>query len=122
MRVLIVEPHPDTAAATRDLVESWGHTAEVAAGSTVREAARRFRPEVVLCEAVLPGQDGITLCADLRGDPALSGTHFIVTSGFAPASLWERAAATGFDRCLVKPLDPDLLQRMLDELASLRRH
>src|SRR5262249_28345986 len=58
-RVLVVEDNRDAAETLRDLLELCGHHVMLAfSGPAGVDAARSFRPEVVLCDIGLPGCDG----------------------------------------------------------------
>ena len=85
-------------------------------GSAALEAARRFRPEVVLCDIGLPRMDGFDVARALRGDPSLGRPLLVAVTGYAADSDQQRSAQAGFDRHFAKPLD---LQRLNALLASI---
>src|SRR5262249_36910131 len=71
LRILVVEDNRDAAASLRLLLELTGHRVAVAyAGQAGLDAARDFRPDVVLCDIGLPGGlDGYAVARALRADP-----------------------------------------------------
>ena len=72
-------------------------------------AARRERPDLVLLDIRLPDMDGHAVPAALRADPDLRAVPCLAMSaGAMPADI-TRAALTGFDGYLTKPLDLSLL-------------
>ena len=120
LRVLVVEDNRDTADSLRLLLELAGYTVEVAyTGAEGVERARRFRPEVALCDIGLPGgMDGYALARALRGSPETAGLHLIAISGYGQEEDQRQARESGFDRHLTKPVDPTALLKLLEELPA----
>ena len=109
MRILLVDGYPDTAATLQELLELHGHEVAVAEnGSAGFEAALRFNPEIVVCDLVLPGLDGATLCQKLRASttPPL---RFVCWTGLLTPELRDRAVAAGFEAVIPKPETRHLL-------------
>ena len=120
LRILVVEDNRDAADSLGMMLELAGHGVAVAyTGREGLETAGRFRPEVALCDIGLPGgMDGYDLARALRQDERTAGIHLIAISGYGQDEDQRRARAAGFDRHLTKPVDPALLLRMLEALAS----
>jgi len=111
-RILIIEDNRIGARSMRMLLEQIGHTVEVAHnGADGIEAARRFRPEVVLCDIGLPGLDGYAVARELRKESDLDGSFLIGVSGYAHDE--QRAGEAGFNAYLLKPVNFRDLERML---------
>jgi PAS domain S-box-containing protein len=122
LRILLVEDNVDAAEMLGELLELSGHEVETAhSGPEGLEAARRFLPEVVLCDIGLPGMDGYEVCRQLKGDPALRGTHLVALTGYGGEADRMQAREAGFDLHLVKPVGPDQLQRLLAVWAAGKR-
>ncbi|MFT4266201.1 MAG: response regulator [Xenophilus sp.] len=69
VRVLVVEDEPRLASVLGDYLRAAGHEAEwVADGLRVMDAFRRWRPDLVLLDLMLPGADGVQLCRALRAE------------------------------------------------------
>jgi two-component system CheB/CheR fusion protein len=117
-RILIIEDNPVGARSMRMLLEQMGHTVEVAYngmdGMDGIEAARRFRPDVVLCDIGLPQLDGYALAQTLRQKVGLEGSFLIGVSGYAQDE--RRAAEAGFNAHLLKPVDFNEVERLLAKL------
>ena len=78
------------------------------------EQARRFRPEVVLCDIGLPGAlDGYDVAKALRADPELKSAFLIALTGYGQEEDRRRALEAGFDAHLTKPADLGVLRRLL---------
>ena len=108
--VLVVEDHDDARELVVGVLEGAG--ARVLSASTAAEAldcATDQRPDVLVADLGLPGEDGYVLLARIRemcpDIPALALT------AYARATDRDRALAAGFQHHVVKPVDPkDLLQ------------
>lgn len=113
-RILLVEDNEDAGETLRDLLALHGHEVELArSGPAGLEAARRLRPEVVICDLGLPGLDGFEVARRLRAEPACAGITLVALSGYASQGDMAEARAAGFDHHLAKPPDLDALQQLL---------
>jgi CheY-like chemotaxis protein len=113
-RVLIVEDNADAAESLRLLLEAHGHRVAVAAtGPAGVEAALRAAPEVVLCDLGLPGMSGFEVARTLRADPATAAALLVAVSGYGHEDDRQRSREAGFERHLVKPVDPTDILRLL---------
>ena len=106
--VLVVEDHDDARELVVGVLEGAG--ARVLSGSTVKEALDRaatVRPDVLVADLGLPGEDGYVLLERIRKMypdlPALALTAFA-----RPADR-DRSLAAGFQQHVVKPVDPSEL-------------
>jgi signal transduction histidine kinase/CheY-like chemotaxis protein len=113
-RILVVEDNPDHAATMRDFLELSGHQVALAnSGADGVATARRFHPEVVLCDLGLPGMNGFEVAAELRRDPATASARLIAVTGYGAEEDRRRSREAGFDLHLTKPVDPTQLRRVL---------
>jgi PAS domain S-box-containing protein len=113
--ILVVEDHDDARELIADVLERAG--ARVLAASTVRQAleeARLARPDVLVTDLGLPGEDGYALLARFR--EMYPDVPAIALTAYARATDRSRALAAGFEQHVVKPIDPKLL---LDLVASM---
>jgi two-component system CheB/CheR fusion protein len=114
-RVLIVEDNVDSAESMLLMLELLGNeVAMVHSGAAGLAEARTFHPEIVLCDIGLPGDlDGYAVARALRADPATRALHLIALTGYGQEEDKLRTREAGFDGHLVKPVDPDLLGRII---------
>ena len=119
-RILVVEDNADASESLQRLLARAGHDVQVVAdGKAALERARRFRPEVVLCDLSLPGQmDGLELGAALSSDPSYGSPHLVALTGFGQVEDRARTRAAGFAQHLTKPATLDELRRLLDTLPT----
>jgi PAS domain S-box-containing protein len=113
-RILVIEDNR-SASRTMDLyLTRQGHTVETAhTGTEGLEAARRFRPDVILCDIGLPEFDGYKVARQLRQEPQLNRVCLIGISGYGQEHDKERASQAGFNAYLVKPVDMSELEALL---------
>ncbi|MCC6555466.1 MAG: PAS domain S-box protein [Polyangiaceae bacterium] len=118
-RVLVIEDSADAAESLRSLLELFGHEATTAeSGAEGIGKATAERPDVILCDVHLPGGvDGYAVARALRADPATSSTYLIAMTGYGSDEDKRRSLEAGFDMHLTKPVDPEILQRVLDRSA-----
>ena len=116
LRVLVVEDNEDAAETLCDLLEIEGHQVEVVFdGLTALEAARRFDPDLVLCDIGLPGMDGYAVAAALRVNPTTRAARLVAVTGYGRDEDRRRSAEAGFEVHLTKPLHAGELQRVMVE-------
>jgi PAS domain S-box-containing protein len=120
MRVLIIEDDGEVREGLRvALALGDAHQVEIAAsGPEGLEAARRFHPDVVLCDVGLPGMNGYDVARAFRADPALRSVFLVALSGYAQASDVALAREAGFDQHLAKPVSISKIQRAMAAAAT----
>lgn len=113
-RILVVDDDKSCAKTTMWLLESLGHTVQMALdGRTAIELAKSFHPDVVLLDIGLPGMNGYVICKAMRKEPVLRNTVFIAQTGWGQKEHQERSKEAGFDYHLVKPVDIEALKNIL---------
>jgi two-component system CheB/CheR fusion protein len=118
LRIYIVENHDDTRLLLGLLLERLGHT--VRAAATMSEALDEAGTgdfDVLISDIGLPDGSGWQLLAGLR---ERAPRYAIAMSGFGAASDRQKSLAAGFRQHLQKPVEPGLLERLLDEAAGER--
>jgi CheY-like chemotaxis protein len=117
LRILVVEDNTDSAEVLAFMLELSGHTVQTAAdGPTALAAAHAFQPQVVLCDIGLPGMSGYEVAARLREQAAFQQTVLIALTGYGQEDDRWQAEAAGFNQHLTKPVEPELLEALLNSL------
>jgi CheY-like chemotaxis protein/two-component sensor histidine kinase len=122
VEILLVEDETMARAATERLLEQYG--AQVRASSSAagaREAFEIRRPDVIIADIGMPGEDGNELLASIRVIEREQGTArvpAVAVTAFARAEDRDRAIAAGFDVHVPKPVDPDGLVAILVKLLA----
>ncbi len=113
-RVLLIEDNHDAADSLREVLEIDQHEVDVAHDGLEGIAkARRFKPDIVLCDIGLPGMDGFDVARAFRADEALRKTYLVALSGYALPEDLQHAAEAGFERHLAKPPSIDVLTEIM---------
>jgi CheY-like chemotaxis protein len=112
-RILVVDDSIDSAETLGELLRIWGHDVRLAHdGPGAVDAAREYLPEVILLDIGLPGMDGFAVATQLRKEN-LGGRLLVALTGYGEQQDRQRTHDVGFDHHLVKPIDPDTLQKLL---------
>jgi len=114
LRVIIADDDEEQRGIVMAALRSAGHQpVGLPSGEYVVDAARIERPDAVLLDVNMPGQDGYATCRALKSSPDLAGIPIVFMT--ARASLDERLVglSLGADEYLVKPVDMrELLLRL----------
>ncbi|QKO22754.1 DNA-binding response regulator [Rhodoferax sp. BAB1] len=118
--VLVVDDAPDTLRLLCDALAIEGYTVLVARDAI--EALERFEmavPDAVLLDAIMPGDDGFTLCRRLKGEPSWAHVPVIFMTGLAETEQIVEGFASGGVDYVVKPLKiPEVLARLATHLRN----
>jgi CheY-like chemotaxis protein/nitrogen-specific signal transduction histidine kinase len=118
-RVLIVDDNRDAAQSLALMLDLEGHEVRTAAdGLEALEVAEVFRPKVVLLDIGMPGIDGYETARRLRARPWAKSALLCAQTGWGQEDDKRKARSAGFDRHLVKPIDPEELNRILAEVCD----
>jgi PAS domain S-box-containing protein len=118
-RILIADDNRDSADSLAMLLEIMGHRVGTAYdGEQALEAAEATRPQVVLLDIGMPKLDGYDVCRRIRLQPWGKGVALIAVTGWGQEADRRRTQEAGFDRHMVKPVDPHALLRLLASLSE----
>jgi len=107
-RILIIEDNPANIELMSFLLSAYGHAPLSAAdGPRGVAAARSERPDLIACDVNLPGMDGFSVLAELKGDPALAAVPILAVTALAMTGDREKVLAAGFDGYISKPIEPE---------------
>lgn len=105
--VLLIEDNTDIRENTCELLELEGYKVIAATnGETGLVLAQEYKPDIILCDILMPEKNGYEVFNGLKNDPLTAGIPFI----FLTASVEKKAVEAGFTmgaRAYVrKPFDP----------------
>ncbi|MFL5733281.1 MAG: response regulator transcription factor [Chloroflexia bacterium] len=103
IRVLLVEDHPRARAGLELFIEAFPDLlllGQVATGEEAIEFCDRSEPDVIVMDIKLPGIDGITTTASIRGTHP--GVQVVALSTFREQDLVERAFEAGVNSYVLK--------------------
>lgn len=115
-RILVVEDHPASLDLMLYLLRARGHdVVGVTNGEAAMEAAVESRPDVIVCDVMLPDFDGPVLLGRLRARPDLRAVPVIAVTALAMDSDRERALGAGFDAYIAKPIVPETFGEQIED-------
>jgi CheY-like chemotaxis protein len=116
--VLVADDVPDCADSLALLLRLDGHEVEVARDGLVAvELARQRLPDVALLDLQMPGLNGLVACQQIKALAQGRLPLVCAVTGYGDAAARQRAEAAGFDRYLVKPVEPAEVQQLLEGFA-----
>ena len=118
-RILIIEDNPANMKLACLLMDKGGHSALCAVDAEIGLAlARTGQPDLILMDVQLPGMDGFTATALLKGDPATAAIPVIALTSMAMKEDKEKSEAAGCDAYIAKPLRYQELYAAIDALLA----
>ncbi len=118
--ILVVDDNPDVAESLALLLKTEAHQVLIANDSaTALEIAHAKQPDVMVLDIGLPDMNGYELAQVLRSSPKFERTLLIAATGYGQANDIKKSYAAGFDNHLVKPIDFDILQKLLADYEKL---
>ena len=116
-RIIACDDDPDLRELLHDLLSGEGYQVELAEdGARLRQLVPEFRPDLVICDLRMPGEDGLSLTRWLRAEG-----HAAVLMLTAMGTTTDRVVGLemGADDYLAKPFEPAELRARVK--AVLRR-
>jgi len=123
LKVLVVDDEPDAVSMMRRVLEFC--ECEVITADNALEAfnlLKQHRPDVLISDIGMPGEDGYALLARIRALPAEDGgnTPAIAVTAFARSDDRRRAMLAGFQMHMAKPVETAELVAVVANVASIR--
>jgi signal transduction histidine kinase/ActR/RegA family two-component response regulator len=121
LRILVVEDEKDTRVMLDTILRSFG-ALTFPAGSVPEalDLVSRQRPNIILTDIAMPGENGFTLLTKVRALPATLGGKIpiVALTGYAGEADSLKILAAGFTHCLTKPIDPEHLVATISDLSK----
>ena len=114
-RILLADDNTDFASSLAAVLEARGHEVRVAHdGAEALAAAAGFNPDFAFLDIGMPKVHGYEVARRLRDMPATAECVLVAVTGWGQEDDRRRAREAGFDRHLVKPVDPQDIDVILD--------
>ncbi len=118
-KILIVDDDPDIVELLQYNLEKEGYeVAHALNGQQALLVARKFKPEIILLDVMMPVMDGITACRHFREDPKFKDTHILFLTARSEEFSEVAAFEAGADDFIVKPIKP---RALISRLAAFVR-
>jgi CheY-like chemotaxis protein/anti-sigma regulatory factor (Ser/Thr protein kinase) len=119
LRVLVVDDNKDAAESLAVLLEANGHDVKaVHDGLSALEAARDYRPNLILLDIGLPGMNGFEVARKVRKELELGKVVLVAMTGYGQETDKQRSQEAGFDHHLVKPADFSEVKKILATVSE----
>lgn len=116
-RVLIVDDDQDILELLKYNLEKEGYEVETASNGMIAvEIAKKFIPELILMDIMMPQQDGVETCRQLREVPDLANAHITFLTARAEEYSEVAAFGVGADDYIIKPIKPRALMSRISSL------
>jgi len=114
LKILVADDSQDGADSLAFLLKAAGHDVYTAyEGRTAIELAEQHRPDVVLLDIGMPEISGYDVARAIRREAWGRPMRLIALTGWGQAEHRRRSIEVGFDDHLVKPVELDLLESVL---------
>lgn len=109
-RILAVDDESDVRLLVTASLEATGYEVRaVDSGHAALVEARRFNPDLILLDIVMPGLNGFQVCERLREDPATAHIMVAMLTVKSSAEFVRKALSLKVSGYLIKPIDPATL-------------
>jgi phosphoribosyl 1,2-cyclic phosphodiesterase/CheY-like chemotaxis protein len=117
--VLLIEDDHELRPMIASLLKQNGwNVLEAEDGEAGISLAREHKPEIVVCDLLMPRCNGFQVCRAIRGTPELQGTKIVMISGRNYSTDKLNALEAGADEYLVKPLNSSDLRAALRKVTT----
>jgi CheY-like chemotaxis protein len=104
--ILVVDDNESGQFLVQSVLEQQGFVVNTAGSSEdVREQVRAHRPDLILMDVQLPGQDGLALTRELKANAGTAAIPIVALTAHALAGQKETAIAAGCVGYITKPID-----------------
>jgi CheY-like chemotaxis protein len=104
--ILIIEDNPDIRENTAELLELEGYWVFTASnGGDGLVMAKSLKPDVVICDIVMPDIDGYAVFRELMNDQETKNIRFVFSTAQSQKNEIDKAFAMGATCYLLKPFD-----------------
>ncbi|MFC6998333.1 response regulator transcription factor [Rufibacter roseus] len=122
-KILVVDDDPDITELLQYNLEKEGYeVAHAENGQKALDIARKFKPDIILLDVMMPVMDGITACRHLREDAKFKDTHILFLTARSEEFSEVAAFEAGADDFIVKPIKPRALISRLGAYVRRDNH
>lgn len=120
-KILLIEDNPDVRENTAEILElSNYHVVTAENGKAGVEKAKQERPDIIICDIMMPELDGYEVLYILGKDPKTNNIPFIFLTAKAEKSDFRKGMGLGADDYITKPFEEiDLLNAIESRLKKV---
>ena len=118
-RILIVDDEPNIVLALELLMKREGYVVRsVDDGEKAFDAAREFRPDLIILDIMMPKMDGYEVCQRIRADASLKDILIVMLTARGREVEKEKGLALGADYYVTKPFSTRELMMKVKEILA----
>lgn len=119
MKVLVADDNRDAALSLGVLLELSDHEVLIAHdGEDALKIARQAMPDAMILDIGMPRLTGDQVARAVRSEPWGQRVFLVAVTGWGEPEDKERASAAGFDHHLTKPIDVEVMEKLLGDFAA----
>lgn len=116
-KVLVVDDEEPILELLKYNLEKQGYEVKTASdGQMAVDIAKKFHPDLVLLDIMMPKMDGVEACRQLRANPDLQNTYIVFLTARAEEYSEIAAFDVGADDYILKPIKPRALMSRISAL------
>ena len=120
--ILIVEDNPANQMLAEAVLQGFGYRVNVASSAAqTLGSIERDRPDLILMDIQLPGQDGLSLTRQLKADPEMKSIPVVALTADAMAGNRQLSLDAGCVGYITKPFDTRALGSQIAGFLKLPR-
>jgi two-component system chemotaxis response regulator CheY len=118
IKVMVVDDQASMRAMIRRALQDFGFKdiRDKGDASEALSAVRSDRVHLIISDFNMPDMDGLQFLGEVRKDPVIGKTVFIMLTGSSDRELVQQAAALGVNNYLVKPFAPASLKEKIERV------
>ena len=116
-KILIADDEPDILEIIQYNLQNEGYeVVAVKNGNEALDQAKKFQPDLIILDIMMPGKNGIEVCNLLRMQPTYNETLIIFLTALSDEITEVKGLETGADDYLTKPISPKILVSKVNAL------
>jgi DNA-binding response OmpR family regulator len=122
-KVLVIDDEPEITDIVETFLTESGYKVEVENHSqNAFDTAKKFQPDVILLDIMMPDMDGYNVCQGLKKDPVLARTPVIFLTGKDRNDDMGRSFKAGGDMFIKKPFSCERLLEIVNIVVMSTGH
>ncbi len=122
-KVLVIDDEPEITDIVETFLTESGYNVFVENSAIdALSAAKKFNPDIILLDIMMPGQDGYDVCQEFKKDPDLARVPVIFLTGKDRSDDMGRSFKSGGDMFIKKPFSCERLLEIVNIVIMSSSH